>query len=121
MKSCKLLAVSFFLVVICCDLKAQCTNNFKVDEIQYDEAQLGLIKVLIEEDKSNLSYRVKVYQINSEVTLVSEGNQIPVNNRLSIKGLKPSTYWIRLEWGDACFKTIGGLDGIVVRSNKEGQ
>lgn len=119
MKSCKLLLINLFILFFAVDLTAQCTTDFKVHKIEYSDSQLGKIEVAVVDGGFSDRYTAKVYQINSDVDLISEVRPFISNNKFTINQLKPSTYWIRIEWGDGCFKTIGGLDGIKVGPNLE--
>jgi hypothetical protein len=64
---------------------------------------------------------VKVYKIEGDVELVKSENMTFDNKRqLLIKGLEASAYVVKIEWGGACAKVIGGLEGIIV-SEKQNQ
>lgn len=119
MRSCKLLLINLFIAFLSLELSAQCTTDFKVHEIEYTDGQLGKIEVSVINGGFSDRYTAKVYQINSEVDLISEVRPNIVNNLFAINQLQPNTYWIKMEWGDGCFKTIGGLEGIKVGPNLE--
>ncbi len=69
---------------------------------------------------SDQTYLVKIYEINAEVELAFEKLLVPDNNTLKIQGLKPTTYWVRIEWNNNnCYKTLGGLEGIRIDPKEE--
>lgn len=119
MRSCKLLLINLFILFFNIELSAQCTTDFKVHRIDYTEAQFGKIEVAVINGGFLDDYSVKVYQINSDVDLISEIRPRTTNNKFEISQLEPNTYWIRIEWGGSCFQTIGGLEGIKVGPNLE--
>ena len=119
MKSCKLLLINLIILFFSIELSAQCTTDFKVRQVEYSDVQLGKIEVAIINAGFSDRYTAKVYQINSDVDLISEVRPSISNNKFEITRLKPNTYWIRIEWGDSCFQIIGGIEGIKVGPNLE--
>lgn len=117
----KLLLISLFFLLINSEMRAQCSTDFKVQAEDTDAVKTGRIEIDVIKGEFSQSYNIKVYQINAEVELVREITQRANNNKLIINGLGVNTYWVRIEWGNACYKTIGGLEGIKVGTNAEGR
>lgn len=119
MRSYKLLLINLFILSVGLELRAQCDTDFKVQQVEYSETKQGTIELGTSNSQLGGSYTIKVYQINANVDLIVERRLSPINNTLEINGLSANTYWVRIEWDDNCFKTIGGLDGIMVGPNQE--
>src|SRR4051812_189745 len=98
-------------------LFGQCNENFKFDTTVSEENR-GKIHIEIEGGKS--PYTFKTFQLDSkEIKLVNTAKISGLEKNLVIENLVPGYYLIQVEFGASCRQTIGGLDGILIKSNKD--
>jgi hypothetical protein len=93
---------------------AQCDeakNSYQVFPSE-NKSSKGKILITLERPDAVL-YTFKVYKMDGVITLV-QTKQAHAPQEISIEGLDPSTYFVKIEWREKCSTVIGGLDGIIV-------
>ena len=98
--------------------KAQCKGEFAFQSFSpTQQERSGRIEVSVSNADAGL-YTFKIYRMEGQLTLV-ESRQDSSPEKIVFERLSPSTYFIKIEWGDNCYKTLGGLDGIVIIGKQE--
>jgi len=111
-------SVTFFLIVgilfLTCPVAfAQCKGNFSYQSVSSaKDAPSGKIEVTVQQPEYG-TYTFKVFEMNGTARLV-QTKQVSGPDKISFEGLKPATYFIKVEWGESCYRTLGGLEGITV-------
>ncbi|MCX8489524.1 MAG: hypothetical protein ORN54_00475 [Cyclobacteriaceae bacterium] len=89
----------------------QCKGDFTYKTFPSDVGKAsGKIEISIKSALQN--FTLKVYSISGEIKLVKTATEYSNRAVVLIEGLAPSDYLVRIEWGDACNQTIGGIEGI---------
>ncbi|MEO5602855.1 MAG: hypothetical protein ABIR06_18185 [Cyclobacteriaceae bacterium] len=97
---------------------AQCQADFTYQSYSSEKkSPSGKIEITLKTSDSPM-YTFKVYQVEGAITLV-QTKQASLRDKVTIEHLKPSTYFVRIEWGESCYKTIGGLDGIIITAKDQ--
>lgn len=91
--------------------QGQCTDKFSHSVISSDQKKNnGKIEISIEGPHQD--FTLKVYCITGEIKLVKTKLMLSSDRLISIEGLEPSDYLIKIEGVSGCIKTIGGIEGI---------
>lgn len=92
---------------------AQCQGDFTFQSFPSEkQMSSGKIEVSLR-NAQPVSYTFKVYEMSGKITLVQTRETVP-RDKIIFENLKPSTYFVKVEWGGGCSKTLGGMDGIIV-------
>jgi hypothetical protein len=109
------------LLIFCSQLaSAQCKADFTYQALSSEK---GLHSGKIEVSVSNPApgtYNFKVFEMNGTIRMV-ESKKTSSPDKVTFEGLKPATYFIKVQWGDTCSKTLGGFDGIIVTEKDQGR
>lgn len=99
---------------------AQCQGDISFRSISAETASAsGKIEISVKDPQQG-TYTFKVYEMAGTITLVQTKETISPE-KTTIENLKPSTYFVKVEWGESCYKTLGGLDGIIVTAKDQGR
>jgi len=91
----------------------QCQGDFSYQVFPSEKnASTGKIEISLKNPGFGL-YTFKVYDITQRITLV-QSREASSPEQITFENLKPSTYLLKIEWGDSCYTTLGGLEGIIV-------
>ena len=109
------------LFIFCSQLaSAQCKADFTYNSLSSEKTSpSGKIEVFVTNPVSG-SYNFKVFEMNGTIKMV-ESKKMLSPEKVTFEHLKPATYFIRVEWGDSCSKTLGGFDGIIVTEKDQGR
>lgn len=93
---------------------AQCHGDFSFRTFPADDksSSSGRIEVSVKSHAPGI-FTFKVYRMEGKITLV-ETKDTSSPDKIIFEGLIPSTYFIKVKWGEACNKTLGGLEGIII-------
>ena len=92
---------------------AQCTGDFTIQSVSAEkESASGKIEVSLKDPDPGI-YTFKVYEMAGEITLV-QTREASSPEKIIFEGLRQSTYFVKVEWGESCYKTLGGLEGIII-------
>lgn len=91
---------------------SQCQGEFDYKATPGDASAEGSIEIAVKNPEPG-TYTFKVYSISGKITLV-QTQESSSPERIVLKGLAPDTYLVRIEWGNACHKFVGGLEGIQI-------
>lgn len=98
----------------------QCKGDFSFQSLSSEkDSPTGKIEVSLKDPAPGL-YTFKVYRMEGEITLV-QTKEAPSPDKIIFDELIPSTYFVKIEWGDTCYKTIGGLEGILITEKDQGR
>ena len=99
---------------------AQCTGDFTYQSFSSEkESPSGKIEIALKNQNPGI-YTFKVYKVAGVITLV-QTKQAPSPDKIFFEGLAPSTYFVKIEWGESCYKTLGGLEGINITEKDQGR
>lgn len=91
----------------------QCEGEFKFEvHPSPNNSDSGQIEVKLNGVPSG-TYTVKLYSFNGGALLL-QTEQLLNSGSLTFVNLKPAAYLVKIEWGESCFKVLGGIDGIIV-------
>ncbi len=97
---------------------AQCKGDFTVQSIPSEkQAASGQIEISIKNPESG-TYTFTVFKMEGIATLVKKEEAVSPD-KITIEGLIPSTYFVKVEWGSNCYRTLGGIDGISVTAKEQ--
>lgn len=115
----KLVFISIFIIGLVPLCSGQCESDFThKSKPAVASTNLGSIEVILNQ-KVFEEYTFKVYSVIGEIKLV-QTKKVQSPSSVIFEELPPADYFIKIEWGVNCFKTIGGLDGIKVAEKKSG-
>jgi hypothetical protein len=101
-------------------MPAQCQGNFTFQSVSSQKGSAsGRIEVSIK-DATPGTYTFTVYEMNGAIAVV-QTKQASTPERVIFENLKPSTYLIKIEWGESCHKVLGGLEGIMITEKDQGR
>ena len=102
------------LLIFCSQLaSAQCKADFNYQSLSSEKAlPSGKIEVSVSNPAPG-TYSFKVFEMNGTIRMV-ESKKTSSPEKVTFERLKPATYFIKVEWGDTCSKTLGGFEGIIV-------
>lgn len=99
---------------------AQCEGNFTYQSFTSEKTSAtGKIEVTLKDQEPGI-YTFKVYKVDGLITLV-QTKQASSPDKIIFEQLVPSTYFVKIEWGRSCYKTIGGLEGIIITEKDQGR
>ncbi|MGC1243752.1 MAG: T9SS type A sorting domain-containing protein [Chryseosolibacter sp.] len=99
---------------------AQCSGDFSFHSVSAEKnSNSGQIEVSLK-SPANGAYTFKVFEMAGTLTLV-QTRKATAPGKVIFENLKPATYFIKIEWGESCSKTIGGFDGIVITEKDQGR
>jgi len=99
---------------------AQCTGDFTYQSFSSEKkSPTGKIEITVKNRIPGV-YTFKVYKVAGVITLV-QTKQASSPDKIILEGLAPSTYFVKIEWGESCYKTIGGLEGINITEKDQGR
>lgn len=99
---------------------AQCKGDFNFQSFASDKkSPSGKIEITLKNQNSGI-YTFKVYKVAGVITLV-QTKQASSPDKIILEGLAPSNYFVKIEWGDSCYKTLGGLEGINITEKDQGR
>lgn len=114
----KILFFSFLLLVLNKPATAQCEESFQYKVYHAEGTSVGRVEIELSERQSLLNFTVKVYRLNNkEIKEIRSFQKQGTSGTITIDGLDPSYYFIKLEWSGSCEKYIGGMDGILIRNS----
>ena len=91
---------------------AQCKGDFSYESFAAEQKVSGRIEIT----KANAEpgvYTFKVFRVEADITLVKTG-EASSQDKIVIEDLPPGNYLVKIEWGTDCYRTLGGLDGILI-------
>jgi len=99
---------------------AQCQGDFSFQSFSSEkQASSGKIEVSLKDAQPG-SYTFKVYEMAGKIALVQTRETVSPE-KITFENLKPSTYFVKVEWGQTCHKTLGGMDGIIITEKVQGR
>jgi hypothetical protein len=115
-----LIFLGAFIFNNCNFAHAQCRGDFTIQSVAAEkESTSGKIEVSLK-DPDPAIYTFKVYEMAGEITLV-QTRDASSPEKIIFEGLRPSTYFVKVEWGESCSKTLGGLEGIIITEKDQGR
>jgi hypothetical protein len=100
--------------------KAQCQSDFTFQSFPTEkESSAGKIEVSLKNPQQG-SYTFKVYEMSGKITLI-QTKETPSPEKITFENLKPSRYFVKVEWGESCYRTLGGMDGIIITEKDPGR
>lgn len=97
---------------------AQCNGEFSYQSFSADaEPSSGKIEITKVNPEPGL-YTFKVFKVDAKMTLVKSG-EVSSSDKIIIEGLSPGNYLVKIEWGTNCYRTVGGLDGILITRKEQ--
>lgn len=97
---------------------AQCTGDFSFQSFDSEKhsasgkSASGKIEVSVKNPTAG-TYTFKVYSVSGEITLV-QTQQAYTPDKVIFERLDAATYYVKVEWGEGCYKTVGGIEGISI-------
>jgi hypothetical protein len=99
---------------------AQCQGEFHFESVSSGkQAAPGKIEITFK-DQTSGQYTLKVYKMDGIITLV-QTKQASAPEKITFENLSPATYFVKIEWGQSCSKTLGGMDGITITEKDKGR
>lgn len=111
-------ALLFFVVLgifILCDqnARAQCKGEFSYQFTASDKgSDSGKVEISVN-DPTSATYTFKIFEMNGDLTMVQR-KQTSSPDKVIFENLKPAVYFVKIEWGDSCYRALGGQDGIII-------
>lgn len=97
---------------------AQCNDEFSYESFSADAAlSSGRIEITKVNPEPGV-YTFKVFKVEAKITLVKTG-EVSSSDKIVIEGLSPGNYLVKIEWGTNCYRTVGGLDGILITRKEQ--
>ncbi len=101
-------------------VSAQCKGEFTFQSISSEKgSDSGKIELSIQNPAPG-AYTFTIYEMNGVITAV-ETKQASSPEKITFENLKASTYFVKVEWGQSCRRTLGGLDGIIITEKDQGR
>lgn len=98
--------------------RAQCSGEFSFESFSADATPLsGRIEITKVNSEPGV-YTFKVFKVEAKITLVKTG-EASSSDKIVIEGLTPGNYLVKIEWGTNCYRTIGGLAGILITQKEQ--
>jgi hypothetical protein len=99
---------------------AQCKGDFTYQTFSAEKGSAsGKIEIEIKNPGSG-NYTFKVYEMTGSIAIV-ETRQAASPEKTIFENLKASTYFVKVEWGESCYKTLGGREGIIITEKDQGR
>lgn len=106
----------FFSLPVC----AQCEGDFTFQSISSEKgSDSGKIEVSVQNPAPG-AYTFTVYEMAGVIAVV-QTKQASSPDKVTFENLKPSTYLVKVEWGQSCRRTLGGLEGIMITEKDQGR
>jgi len=92
---------------------AQCTGEFAFQSFPSDgNSATGKIELSVKNPDSSV-YTFKVYSVAGEIKLV-QSREGYAPDKIIFEDLVPATYFVKVEWAETCYRTLGGMEGILI-------
>ena len=98
---------------------AQCKGDFTYQSVSSEKGSSGTIQIAVSNADSRV-YTFNVYKMEGKIILV-ETREVSSPDKVVFEGLKPSSYYVKIEWGNSCRKILGGLEGIKITGKDQGR
>ena len=96
----------------------QCNTDFSYQSFSADadlfSGKIEITKAVPEQGR----YTFKVFKVEAGITLVKSG-EVSSSDKIVIDRLSPGNYLVKIEWGTGCYRTVGGLDGILITRKEQ--
>lgn len=100
--------------------RSQCNADFTFKSVPPDNgSDTGKIEVSVQ-DPAPGTYTFTVYEMSGDITFV-QTRQTSNPDKITFESLKPATYFVKVEWGQSCHRTLGGFDGIIITEKDQGR
>lgn len=97
---------------------AQCKGEFSVQPVPAEQQSAsGQITISIKDPEPG-TYTFTVFRMEGTATQVQK-KEVVSPDKVTIEGLRPSTYFVKVEWGNTCYRTLGGMDGISITPKEQ--
>lgn len=97
---------------------AQCKGEFSVRPLPSEkQSASGQIAISIKDPEPG-TYTFTVFRMEGTATQVQK-KEVVSPDKVTIEGLTPATYFVKVEWGNTCFRTLGGMDGISITPKEQ--
>lgn len=117
-----LLFLAVLGIFIFCDhfATAQCQADITLQPYPAEKgSSSGKIEVSLRGPQQG-SYTFKVYEMTGKITLIQSKETLSPE-KITFENLKPSRYFVKVEWGESCYRTLGGLEGIIITEKDQGR
>ncbi|HEX8039488.1 MAG TPA: hypothetical protein VF490_10055 [Chryseosolibacter sp.] len=107
-----------FIFFVHSPASAQCKGEFSVQPVPSEkQSASGQISISIKDPEPG-TYTFTVFRMEGTATQVQK-KEVVSPDKVTIEGLTPSTYFVKVEWGNTCYRTLGGMDGISITPKEE--
>ncbi len=115
----KLLVITILFISLHTRAIGQCGETFKFTPYP-SEKSAASGKIEIELKGTNYPYTFKTYQLDrKEIKLVNTTTVGKDKKLVVIESLEPAYYLTQVQYGSSCKETIGGVNGILIKSKNE--
>ena len=115
-----LLAVLGIFVFCSQNVSAQCKGDVTYQSVSSENGSpSGRIEITVNNAEAGV-YTFNIYKMEGKIILV-ETREVPSPGKIVFEGLKPSSYYVKIEWGSSCRKILGGLEGITITGKDQRQ
>ena len=99
---------------------AQCQSDISFLSVPAEKASSsGKIEVSLKNPQPG-TYTFKVYEMAGTINLV-QTKETASPDKITFENLNPSLYFVKVEWGESCYRTLGGIDGITITEKDQGR
>jgi hypothetical protein len=99
---------------------AQCHGDFSLQSFPAENGSSpGKIEV-VTRNAEPTTYTFKIYELAGTLKLVETRQELSPE-KVTFERLKPAIYFVKIEWGESCYKTLGGYEGISITQKDQGR
>lgn len=92
---------------------AQCKGEFSYQLVASDKgSDSGRIEISVT-NPTSATYTFKIFEMNGSISMVQR-KQASFPEKIIFEKLRPAVYFIKIEWGESCYRTLGGQNGIII-------
>lgn len=98
--------------------RAQCNGEFSYQSVSTDiNSRAARIEITLKNPDPGF-YTINLYKMEGKIIPVDK-QEVSSPEKIVFEGLAPATYFIKIEWGSACRKILGGLEGIIITAKDQ--
>lgn len=116
----RLLFFAVLGILIFCShtLRAQCHGDFSYQFTSIGpDSNAGKIEISFENIDRGV-YAIQLYKVEGRFIPVDR-QEVSMPEKIVFDNLTPSIYFVKIDWGSACRKMLGGLEGIIITTKDQ--
>jgi len=99
-------------------VRAQCNGEFSYQFVSPENnSNTGKIEISLKNPDPGF-YTINLYKMEGKIIPVDK-QEVSSPEKIVFERLAPATYFIKIEWGSACRRILGGLEGIILTAKDQ--